>query len=52
MMGRRNRIQLKRNRIQLKELPIAKAVQFKQQNKVVLDYNLKHKIRIHESTLL
>ena len=33
-------------------LPVSKAGQFEQQNKVVLDYNLKFKINIYESILI
>ena len=40
------------HRSQLKESPVAKLKEFKQQNKVVLNYDPKQKINIHEFILI
>lgn len=42
---------LKGLRSQLEEFPMAKLERFNQQNRVVLDYNPKYKLHIHEFTL-
>ena len=40
------------HRSQLKESPVAKLKEFEQQNKVVLNYDPKQKINIHEFILI
>ena len=45
-------IMSKGHRSQLKEFPVAKLKEFEQQNKVVLNYDPKQKINIHEFILI